>query len=150
MLSTLDISLLWLAVAAASGVIGGWFADRYGHQAIVWALLCFGTSMMGLVSFFGYKYRASDWVVLCVISALSGLIGMFASWYCASVARRKNRNDRLWAVMGFLFALPAFIIVSLLTDQRPPQRPSLPKRPRPRPAPRPSAEDDAPGRHEDD
>jgi MFS family permease len=149
-LSTLDISLLWLAVSGAAGVIAGWFADRYKHAAVTWSLLCFATSIMGLLSFFSYRRRPSDWVVLCVISALSGLIGMFASWYCASVARRKNRNERLWAVMGFLFALPAFIIVSLLGDQRPPQRPTLPKRPRSRPTARPSAQDDASGGREED
>jgi hypothetical protein len=138
-LSSLDIALLWLVVSGAAGVIAGWFADRYKHDIVLWAALCFGTSMTGLASFFLQKYPSSFWVSLCVISSLSGLVGMFASWYCASTARRKNRNERLWAVMGFLFALPSFVIVSLLGDLHPPQRPPLPKRPRSEPAARPPA-----------
>ena len=141
-MSTRAILLVWLAAALGSGILGAWFADRYKHKVAFWAGICFGTSIFGLARFYGGEAEASLVVTFCVASSLSGLVGMFASWFCARVARRKGRSEQLWAVVGFLAALPACIIIAMLPDMGPPQRPLLPKRPRSRASDEESEEDD--------
>ena len=124
------ILFVWLAAALGSGIIAAWFADRHKHNVALWAGLCFGASISGLVRFYGSEANTYLVVFYCVGSSVSGLVGMFASWYCSRVARQKGRGEQFWAVFGFLAALPAVIVIALLPKIGPPQRPPLPKRPR--------------------
>ena len=130
MMSASAILFAWLAAALGSGIVGAWFADRHKHNVALWAGLCFGASISGLIRFYGSEASTNLVVLYCVASSLSGLVGMFASWFCARVARQKGRGEQFWAVFGFLAALPAVIVIAMLPKTGPPQRPPLPKRPR--------------------
>ena len=143
MMSNREIVLVWLVAALGSGILGAWFADRYKHNAPLWAAICFFDIILGPILFYAYGTEArTSFVVSSVAAAcLSSLIGMFVSWFCVRVARKKGRSEQFWAVIGFLFPLPAFIIISILSPMGPPQRPPLPKRPRSHDDDEESAED---------
>ena len=129
-MSNREMTLVWLAAALGSGILGAWFADRHKHNVALWACLCFGASIFGLAQFYGSDASTKIVVLYCASFSFSGLIGMFASWFCLRVARQKGRGEQFWAVLGFIAALPAVIIIAMLPKIGPPQRPPLPKRPR--------------------
>ena len=143
-MSASAILFVWLAAAIGSGIIGAWFADRHKHNVALWAGLCFGASISGLIRLYGGEASTYLVVFYCVASSISGLVGMFASWYCSRVARQKGRDESIWSVVGFLGGLFSVIIIAMLPKIGPPQRPPLPKRPRSHASDEGSEEDETP------
>lgn len=45
-----------------------------------------------------------------VVLIVAGLLG----WLCSAMAKTRNRNEALWAILGFLFGLLAVIVLALL------------------------------------
>ncbi|MGO8683712.1 MAG: hypothetical protein ACLQUT_03900 [Thermoleophilia bacterium] len=100
-----QLLLISLIMAIGVAALCAWFADHYHHRVGLWAVLGF-------------------------LFGVPGLVGMFCSWYCQAAARRKNRDAQIWAVAGFVLGLFAVLVMWLLPSVGPPQRPSLPRRPR--------------------
>ena len=51
---------------------------------------------------------------LGIINPIGFIIGCCLAWYCWVEAKRKNRNEWIWLILGILFGfLPLFILVYL-------------------------------------
>ena len=46
------------------------------------------------------------------------IVGALFSWLCAEMAKTRNRNTTVWAILGFLFGLFAVIILALIGTAR--------------------------------
>lgn len=46
------------------------------------------------------------------------VIGVFFAVACGAIAKGKGREPALWAIMGFLFAIFALVVLACLPDQR--------------------------------
>ena len=58
---------------------------------------------------------------LGIINPIGFIIGSCLAWYCWVEAKRKNRNEWLWLILGILFGfIPLFILVYLkdLPDEK--------------------------------
>ena len=42
------------------------------------------------------------------------IVGALFAWLCAEMAKTRNRNTTVWAILGFLFGLFAVIVLALV------------------------------------
>ncbi len=42
------------------------------------------------------------------------IFGALFAWLCAEMAKTRNRNTTVWAILGFLFGLFAVIVLALI------------------------------------
>ena len=42
------------------------------------------------------------------------IVGALFAWLCAEMAKSRNRNTTVWAILGFLFGLFAVIVLALV------------------------------------
>jgi F0F1-type ATP synthase assembly protein I len=42
------------------------------------------------------------------------IVGALFAWLCAEMAKTRNRNITVWAILGFLFGLFAVIVLALV------------------------------------
>ena len=50
------------------------------------------------------------------MNALYLILAVVWGILCHNIARSKNRNQELWAILGFLFGIFAVIVISLLPN----------------------------------
>jgi uncharacterized RDD family membrane protein YckC len=46
--------------------------------------------------------------------AIIVIIGVLFAWLCAEMAKTRNREPAIWAIMGFLFGIFAVIVLALV------------------------------------